>query len=96
MEVKNGQSLLDIAMQETGAAEDALQLALMNGICLTDELLTGTDLEIPETENEDRDNVEFYRERGILPATATTKEQEALNPYGGIEYMGIEIDFIVS
>ena len=42
------------------------------------------------------DVLEVYREKKIIPATAATSQQEALNPFGGIEYMGIEIDFIVS
>ena len=96
MEVKVGQSLLDIALQTTGDADNALQIALFNGLCLTESLISGTTLEIPSDLNTNVDVLEVYREKKIIPATAATSQQEALNPFGGIEYMGIEIDFIVS
>lgn len=96
MEVRHGQSLLDIAIQETGSAEEALTIALMNGKCLTEALGSGEQIEVPDDEEGNRDTHEFYRKRHILPATASTKEEEALSPYGGIAYMGIGIDFIVS
>lgn len=96
MEIKVGQSIVDIALQATGNADQALPIALSNGLCLTEQLTPGAILEIPQGTHVDMDVLEVYREKNILPATATTSQQEALNPFGGIEYMGIEIDFIVS
>ena len=96
MEVKAGQSIFDIALQATGNADYALPIALSNGLCLTEQLTPGIILEIPSDIYPEREVLQVYREKNILPATATTAQQEAINPFGGIGYMGIEIDFIVS
>ena len=37
-----------------------------------------------------------YEARGVRPATDISAEDLACVPYGGIGFMGIEIDFIVS
>lgn len=90
------QSLLDIALQETGNADNALQIAIANNIAATHKLIAGDVLNIPNGIEKNMDVLEVYREKRVSPATAPTTQQEAINPSGGIGYMGIEIDFIVS
>ena len=94
--VKVRQSLLDIALQETGNADKALQIAIANNMSATNKLAAGDILNIPESVEKNMDVLEVYMEKCVSPATAPTTQQEALNPSGGIGYMSIEIDFIVS
>ena len=84
-----GQSLLDIALQHTGSAETALDIALANGISLSDNLETGATLTLPDTQG-NKPMAQYYTVNKIMPATSLETE------IGGINYMGIEIDFIVS
>ena len=95
MEVMQGQNLLDVAVQTTGNADNALLIALHNGICLTDDLTEGQTIQT-DTGTRDANTLNYYEQRNLHPATAVTEAQEAETPYGGIEFMGIEIDFIVS
>lgn len=90
----NRQSLLDIAIQECGDVEAAMEIASLNGISISDTPDTETELIIPKPRNEK--NVALYRAKGVKPATDISTEEQDLATYGGIGYMGIEIDFIVS
>jgi len=94
MIVSNSQSLLDIALQYTGSAETALDIALANGISLSDDLEPGATLTLPDSQG-NRAMTQYYTVNNIMPATAIESSPEA-QPLGGINYMGIEIDFIVS
>lgn len=48
VEVKYNQSIIDVAIEHLGSAELALDIALLNGISLTDVLVPGTSLLLPE------------------------------------------------
>ena len=91
MIVLEGQSLLDIAIQCCGSAEAAYDIALLNNISITDDLAAGRELTIPASVN--ASVVTYYTQKGIRPATSLTDTDTV---FGGIDYMGIEIDFIVS
>ena len=84
-----GQTLLDIALQHTGDASKALDIALANGISLSDDLEPGATLTLPDTQG-NKAMTQYYTVNKIMPATSLETE------IGGINYMGIEIDFIVS
>ena len=43
----------------------------------------------------DKNVLAKYEARGIRPATELSSEEVEAAPYGGIGYMGIEIDFVV-
>ncbi len=93
--VKNGQSLFDIALQMCGNAESAFELALMNGLALSDELVNGQVLELPDVA--EKQIVRQYAADNVFPATAITAEQYNETIEGeGIEFWGIEYDFIIS
>lgn len=94
--VLSGQSVEDIAVEVYGRADAALDVAVANGILPTAELVPGEVLILPDGVVEDGSNVSYYSRNGYHPATAITKEDIESAPYGGINYMGIEIDFIVS
>lgn len=63
------QSLLDIAVQEYGAAEAAFALARANDLNVTDRLDAGMQLTLPTLDTE-ADILAYYQSRGVKPATA--------------------------
>ena len=66
--VLDRQSIFDIAIQHCGAAEVAYDIAVINGISITDELTVGQVLELPEPIN--KDIVKYYKDKNLTPATA--------------------------
>ena len=86
VKVKDRQSLLDMAVQTAGSMEAAFGLAAANGVSLTDTLADGQVL----------DTVRRYSVQGIQPATALSEEEMAALAQEGINFMGVEIDFVVS
>ena len=94
---KDRQTLLDIALISGGHVETALTLAETNGLSLTARLEDGQGLIVPEpVPGGDVRTVRLYRAREIEPATEASEEDMTVCPYGGIGFMGIEIDFEVS
>lgn len=94
VKVKDRQSLPDMAVQTAGSMEAAFRLCEANGVSLTESLADGRTLETVAAE--DAETVRRYRVEGILPATELDGEDADLLAQGGIGFMGIEIDFIVS
>lgn len=88
------QSVLDIALQTSGGVEAALELSIKNDISISGELARDAELETAGVV--DRQVLGRYEARGVRPATEISPEDMEAAPYGGIGFMGIEIDFIVS
>lgn len=95
VDVKKYQTLLDLAIQETGSLENVFDIAAAGNKAITDDIDTGT-LELPEVLETNIKVQDYFSGRAIKPATGITAEQEAACPFGGIGYMGIEINFMVS
>ena len=94
---KERQTLLDIALQTGGHIETVLALAEANGMSITDRLEDGSVLIVPvPVEGGGTRTVELYKAHKVEPATEISPEDMEACPYGGIGFMGIEIDFIVS
>ncbi|MDE5688578.1 MAG: hypothetical protein K2I18_08150 [Paramuribaculum sp.] len=94
---KERQTMLDMALQSGGQVETVLALALANGLSMTDRLDDGQVLTVPEPVGDgDARTVRLYRAHGVEPATEASAEDMSTCPYGGIGFMGIEIDFEVS
>jgi hypothetical protein len=94
---KERQTMLDIALQTGGRLETAMALSAANGVSLTDRLEDGQELTVPEPVAEgDARTVALYRAHGVEPATEASADDIWACPYGGIGFMGIEIDFEVS
>lgn len=93
--VSTRQSLLDIAIQHAGTAQTALELALLNGISLTDDLEVGSELVMTDVVNEQV--VQTFVVSKLIPATAITSRQilEIIDQQEGINFWAIEYDFIV-
>lgn len=87
------QSLLDIALQTSGGVGAAFDLAAANDVSISEQLEAGVQLEtVPVA---DKMVLERYTARQIRPATELSDEETEAAPYGGIGYMGIEVDFMV-
>lgn len=86
-----GQSLFDLAIQGTGSIEGVFGLAKAAGLSITDELTPGMVIPVP-IPLADPQVAEYYAARRITPATAITTD---VMPEG-VEYWGIEFDFIIS
>ena len=86
VKVKDRQSLLDMAVQTAGSMEAAFDLAVANGVSLTATLKDGQVLA----------TVRYYSVQKIMPATALSREEISVLERGGIGFMGIEMEFIVS
>lgn len=65
--VEQGQTLYDIAIQYCGDQSAAIAIALLNNIDLTATLATGTALQIPAVVN--RRVASYYANNNIIPAT---------------------------
>ena len=93
--ILHNQSLLDIAIQHTGAVENTFAIAVANGLSLTDDLPAGAEIKIPDSANKDNDVLNYYSAKRLQPATAVIMlpEEERLE---GIGYWVIQTDFKVS
>lgn len=87
--VLDGQSTIDIAIQTGGSVESVFDLAIKNGLSITDSLSPSQVLTTPVVTN--ALVLEYYNMKGLRPATDTDSEAEQ-----GIEFWYIEHDFIVS
>ncbi len=96
--VLHNQSLLDIAIQWTGSVANVFLIAQANGLAVSDELVAGSELTIPDTVVLDTDIKTYYTSRAIQPATAiTTIIDDNTEPkLEGIGYWIIGDDNIVS
>jgi len=89
--VDQGQSLFDVAVQHCGSTSAVFDIAVLNGLSITDKLLPGTTLLIPAPV--DSGLVQYVLINGFIPATDLTEAGEIPD---GIDYWAIGIDFIVS
>ena len=90
--VQARQSLPDIALQECGSFETVLALARRNDLSVTDDLAAGQTVTVLPEDIASKRVVERLAAQGVKPATAITEDI----PFGGIGYMGIEVDFVVN
>ena len=76
--VLNNQSLWDISIQEYGTVEAVFELAMANGMGVTDRLTAGQELVLPEVDGigahgsvpvQKPEVVEFYRKNKLHPVT---------------------------
>lgn len=92
----DNQRLIDIAMQELGDVEREFELALLNGLSVNDELEAGTEIKVPDFEKTKRNVVATFTNTSLLPASAFEDNITDPLPPGGIGYMQIGTNFIVS
>ena len=63
------QTLLDLAIQSCGSAEAAFELALLNGVSITDDIEAGAEMH-GRASVLDVDVLNYYEQKGICPATS--------------------------
>lgn len=84
--IREGQSLFDVALQAYGAPEYVIQVMLDNGIeDIADAPSAGTEIIVEESSDA---IVRHLKKMGHVPVTAP-------QPMEGINYWGIEENFIV-
>lgn len=94
--VLHSQSLLDISLQHTGTAESVFELALANGLSLTDNLSAGTFLSFEEDIQPEKEILNYYTAKKIHPATAfSAQDEQIFNKEEGISIWAINLDFQV-
>lgn len=89
--VSYNQSLFDISVQECGSIEAVFDISKQNGLSITDVLIPGTSIKLPETIN--KPVHEYYKTHGLNPSTDATTISELINE--GIDYWALEVDFVV-
>ena len=95
VKILHNQSILDLAIQHTGSVENAFSIAIANGICVSDDLNAGSELEVLGKVNIDIQN--YFSAKQIRPATAITTAVIDNEPQlGGIGHMQIGRNFKVS
>jgi hypothetical protein len=94
--VHQGQTLFDIAVQESGNVAAVFDWALKNNKSITEELVTGEILENPESIYTEIAVTNYFKTNNSKPATAITKQNhELIVADEGIGAMIIENTFIV-
>jgi hypothetical protein len=95
--VSYGQTWIDIALQELGDVERLVELALVNGRSLTDNLQAGEVLDVPDYDIAKRTLVQLFTNIANKPASGETLiTQDTVSLGEGIEFWAIENDFVVS
>lgn len=96
--IADNQWLGDVAVQCCGSFEAVMQLAIENDISITETLISGNELGYSEIKN--KQIREWYTKNNIVPATVLTAVYdsggEVVELPGGIGYMAVSINFIVS
>ena len=97
VKILNGQTFLDIAMQELGDAERAFELANFNNRSITDHLTPGETIFVPTPAIDKKETIKILTSPANRPASKTDDEDNntPLVPEG-IGAWAIDIDFIVS
>lgn len=89
-----GQTLLDMAAQETGDAARAFELAVLNNMSLTDDLIAGATVLTPDADSKKRNIIQLFSDVSKAPASADVSgEMKSKNE--GVEYWKLENDFII-
>jgi hypothetical protein len=89
MKVLNRQSVFDVAVQTAGTPEAAFEVALKNGLSITDEI---DGLEIEKMQPVNKEIEGYYRNNRLLPATGFSPDDSTEE---GIEFWYVEYDMVV-
>lgn len=89
--VLHGQTWIDIALQEVGDEHRLFELCDLNNSGITDDIAAGYVATTPDFESNKKSIVNTLRK--VRPASGISIAEELME---GIEYWGIEFDFVVS
>jgi capsid protein len=94
--VIENQSLFDIAIQESGSVLAAFDLALTNGLSITDDLAPGQKLIASNSEFSNNEVANYFKGKNLMVATGyIIDDGEVILPKLGIGTMAIGSTFIV-
>lgn len=92
----HNQSLLDVAIRHCGTVEAITDIAILNNISITDELVPGQLITIPAKDYGYQNVVDFFEVNKKQPATALTVEnKQIIEGDSGIGFWIIQDNFIV-
>lgn len=74
--VRDGQTLADIAIQEYGSLEALPELARVNGLSVSQDIVTGRVLQLPQL-TFNRMMQGYCKDHGVRPATMRGREGDA-------------------
>ncbi|WP_035084254.1 hypothetical protein [Aquimarina latercula] len=90
------QNVFDITLQGYGTITEVFQVALQNGMGITDTIPAGTTIEIPENQQAtDPEVLEYYNTYKVRPVTEVSQIVQTIEPSKGIGSMIIKETFIV-
>lgn len=73
IKVLHNQSLFDIAIQYFGTTQAVFDIAVLNNISITESLLVGSELQLPEKDYGFGEVVKYFKSNNIKAATKTTE-----------------------
>jgi hypothetical protein len=92
----NNQSLLDVAIRHCGTVEAVVDIAILNNISITDDLVPGQLIALAVKDYGNQEVINYFSGNKIDPATALTEEHTALiEGNSGIGFWEIGNNFIV-
>lgn len=94
VKVKNRQTLLDIAILESGNVDAALEMAVANGLSITEDLASGSYVQLVAVK--DAAVVNELVARGARAVSADEVSGDVIVKMEGISFWSIAIDFKVS
>ncbi len=92
--VISNQNIFDLAIQELGTFEEVLELAILNGISVTDLIEPGQNFLVKGTPKKDIKN--FFKNQDLNIATGYNFSEVQLEPALGIGFMVIESNFTIA
>ena len=92
VEVQYGQTIIDICIQELGDASRVFEVAELNNMGITSDLIAGTLITVPDYAPEKSSIVKLFSNPALKPASIQTENEDE----EGIEFWAIEDDFEVS
>ena len=93
--VLHNQSLLDFAIQHTGSAQNAFEIAMANNMSITDQLTAGSELVVAGSIVNDVDVKNYYQSKSLQPATDITQYEDSEENPEGISIWILNQNFIV-
>jgi hypothetical protein len=92
----HNQSLLDVAIRHYGTVGAVADIAILNNISITQDLVPGQMFEIPNTDYSNQEVINYFSINKADPATGVAKiDLETITPKLGIGTMRIGTTFIV-
>lgn len=92
----NNQTLLDVAVRHCGTVDAITEIAILNNLSITADLIPGQLIQIPSTDYRNQEVINYFSANNIDPATALNDQDKALTEGdSGIGFWIIENNFIV-